>query len=320
MSSKQQVLALSGGIGGAKLALGLYRVLDDYHLTVLCNSGDDFEHFGVTISPDIDTVIYTLAGVANPETGWGLEGESWRFMQALADLNGETWFNLGDRDLATHVFRSERLKAGDTQAEICEQLTERFGVCASIMPAANEPVRTTVHTTEGSLPFQHYFVREACAPTVTGFEFVGATSATPDTRLLERLASDEFNAIVICPSNPFISIDPVLAVPGVRDALMASQAPVIAISPIIAGDAVKGPTAKMMRELDIEVSPVSVASHYGDLLDGFIVDQRDEAIIDRIAAQQPSLMTRSTQIWMNSEEDKIALAQFVLIMAEELNT
>jgi len=218
MNPVNDVLAVSGGIGGAKLALGLYRVLDDNRLTVVCNSGDDFEHFGLTICPDIDTVLYTLAGVANPETGWGLQGESWRFMEALGALGGETWFNLGDCDLATHVFRSERLKTGDTQAQICELLCRRFGVSARILPATNDPVRTMVLTTDGTLPFQHYFVRDRCAPVVNGFDFTGAADAKPDAHLLNRLASEEFSAIVICPSNPFISIDPVLAIPGVRDA------------------------------------------------------------------------------------------------------
>ena len=244
----------SGGIGGAKLALGLYRELPPDRLMVVCNTGDDFEHLGLTISPDLDTVLYTLAGIANPTTGWGRAGETWSFMGALAELGGETWFRLGDADLATHVERTRRLAAGETLAAISEDFCRRLGVHARLIPMCDQPVRTMVRTGGGVLPFQRYFVEQRCAPVVSGFAFQGIAAARPPAALAAALASATLEAVVICPSNPFISIDPILAVPGMRAALAASPAPVVAVSPIIGGRAVKGPTAKMMAELGLAIT------------------------------------------------------------------
>jgi LPPG:FO 2-phospho-L-lactate transferase len=313
VSAAASVIAVSGGIGGAKLALGLYRTLPPDRLMVACNTGDDFEHLGLSISPDLDTVLYTLAGIANSETGWGRANETWTFMQALEQLGGETWFRLGDADLATHVERTRRLAAGDSLSAISDDFRTRLAVHARLVPMCDEPVRTMVHTQDGILPFQRYFVERRCAPKVDGFEFRGANEACPTPALREALGSEQLEAVVICPSNPFISIDPILAVPGMRAAIAACRAPVVAVSPIIGGRAVKGPTAKMMAELGIPASARAVAEHYGDVLDGFVLDHADAEQARAIAV--PCL---STQTLMRSEDDKTRLASEVLAFARRI--
>jgi LPPG:FO 2-phospho-L-lactate transferase len=313
VSAAPSVIALSGGIGGAKLALGLYRTLAPDTLLVVCNTGDDFEHLGLSISPDIDTVLYTLAGIANPETGWGRAGETWSFMRALEELGGETWFRLGDADLAAHVERTRRLAAGESLSAITDHFGRRFAVSARLAPMCDQPVRTIVRTERGDLAFQRYFVEQRCGPPVSGFEFRGIGEARPSPALLGALAASELEAVVICPSNPFISIDPILAVPGLRAAIAACRAPVLAVSPIIAGRAVKGPTAKMMMELGLPTSARAVAEHYGDLLDGFVLDQADAD--EAKAIDMPCLTARTL---MASEDDKRALAAEVLAFARRL--
>src|SRR5579863_628107 len=272
-----RVVALSGGIGGAKLALGLYRILPPDSLLVVANTGDDFEHLGLSVSPDLDTLLYVLAGLDNPETGWGRRGESWTFMAALEALGGETWFKLGDGDLATHVERTRRLRAGESLSAITEDFRRRLGIRARLLPMSDDPVRTRVETDEGRLDFQRYFVARACAPRVREVRFDGAAAARPQPDLLAALADPGVEAIVVCPSNPLISIDPILAVPGVREALRAAPAPVVAVSPLIGGKAVKGPTAKMMAELGLPVTAAAVAAHYRDILDVYVADEADAA-------------------------------------------
>jgi LPPG:FO 2-phospho-L-lactate transferase len=313
VSTGVRVVALSGGIGGAKLALGLYRILPPDSLMVVCNTGDDFEHLGLSISPDLDTVMYTLAGIANPETGWGRADETWTFMAALAQLGGETWFRLGDGDLATHVERTRRRAAGESLSAITDDFCRRLAVRARIVPMCDEPVRTMVHTEDGILPFQRYFVDRRCEPKVSGFEFEGARAARPSPALLEALESDGLEAVVMCPSNPFISIDPILAVPGMHAAIAACRALVVAVSPIIGGRAVKGPTAKMMAELGLPTSAGAVAEHYRGLLDGFVLDTADTAEVADIDI--PCLATRTL---MANEDDKRALAAEVLAFARRL--
>jgi LPPG:FO 2-phospho-L-lactate transferase len=275
--SRHRVIALSGGVGGAKLALGLSRVLPEGSLTVIANTGDDFEHLGLAISPDIDTLLYTLAGLDNPATGWGRRDESWNFMVALEALGGETWFRLGDRDLATHIERTQRLRAGENLSQITDDFRRRFGIAARILPMTDDPVRTRVKTTDGWLDFQPYFVKHRCEPVISAIEFAGAADARPQPELLAALTDPALAAVIICPSNPFISIEPILALRGVRQALRDCAAPVIAVSPIINGRAVKGPTAKMMRELGIETSAAAVAHRYDELIDAYVVDHGDAA-------------------------------------------
>ena len=309
------VVALSGGIGGAKLALGLYRVLPPHALTVICNPGDDFDHLGLRICPDADTVLYTLAGIANPETGWGRIGETWTFMQVLAELGGETWFQLGDGDLALHVERTRRLAGGEPWSHIAEDIACRLGVRARVVPVCDAAVRTVVKTPGGRLAFQHYFVRDRCEPAVTGFDFEGAEHARPCDAVLEALADRSLRCVVVCPSNPFISIDPILAVPGMRDAIRAAAAPVIGVSPIIGGSAVKGPTAKMMRELGLDISNRGIEGHYGDIVDAWIIDSADAT--DATGFDRP---VRVSPTLMRTDADKDALARTVLGFAAETQT
>jgi LPPG:FO 2-phospho-L-lactate transferase len=308
------VLALSGGVGGAKLVLGLSKVVPPGKLVVVANTGDDFEHFGLHVSPDVDTLLYTLAELGNPETGWGRRNETWTFMAALEVLGGETWFRLGDGDLATHVERTQRLKSGDRLSSIIADFARRFGIATKILPMTDDIVRTRVLTSGGWLDFQRYFVEQQCRPEVKDFSFEGATFARPHKDLIAALAEPTLRAVVICPSNPFISVDPILAVPGVRDALLHCNAPIVAVAPIIGGKAVKGPTAKMMRELGMDVSAAAVAHHYGSLLNGFVLDQADAVL-----AAELSVPTVSTSTLMRSLSDREQLAKVVLALADRLS-
>jgi LPPG:FO 2-phospho-L-lactate transferase len=301
------VLALSGGIGGAKLALGLYRILPPGALTVVANTGDDFEHLGLAISPDIDTLLYTLAGLDNPQLGWGRRDETWTFMAALERLGGETWFNLGDGDLATHVERTRRLGAGESLSEITDDFRRRLGISVRLLPMSNDRVRTRLRTAKGWLDFQDYFVRRRCAPVVREIAFAGADVALPQPDFLAALADESLRAVVICPSNPFISIDPILGLPGVHEALRACDAPVIAVSPIIGGKAVKGPTAKMMAELGLPVDAAAVARYYGDILDLYVADEADANEVADLGVP-----VRVARTLMSSLEDREALARVVL--------
>jgi LPPG:FO 2-phospho-L-lactate transferase len=287
------ILALAGGVGGAKLANGLSQSLG-HQLVVAVNTGDDFEHLGLHVSPDLDTVMYTLAGLNNPETGWGRAGETWQFMRALRALGGETWFNLGDLDLATHVERTRRLKAGETLSAITADFCAKLGIAARVVPMADAPVRTMVRAEDGWLPFQDYFVRLRCAPVVSGFRFDGVERAAPSAGLRAALADPDLRAIVVCPSNPFVSVDPILAVPGVRAALAARTVPLVAVSPIVGGKAIKGPALKMMQELRLDPSALGIARHYGALLDGFVIDAQDAALERAVAALGPKVLVTDT--------------------------
>ena len=313
-AKRERVLALSGGVGGAKLALGLSNIVPPGKLTVVANTGDDFEHLGLHISPDIDTLLYTLAGLDNPKTGWGRRDETWTFMEALAALGGETWFRLGDGDLAVHVERTRRLRAGEPLSHIIRDFADRLGVRASIVPMTDDRVRTRVLTAEGWLDFQRYFVEQQCRPEVVAFSYDGAATATPHPDIIAAISRPDLRAIVICPSNPFISIEPILALPGMRKALEASTAPIVAVAPIIGGKAIKGPTAKMMRELGLEVGAETVAKRYGELLDGYIVDQLDAALATKLP-----IPTIATNALMVSLADREQLAKTVLSLADKLS-
>jgi LPPG:FO 2-phospho-L-lactate transferase len=299
------IVALSGGIGGAKLVLGLSRVLEAGELLVVGNTGDDFEHLGLCISPDLDTITYTLAGLDNPELGWGRRDETWSFMETLATLGGETWFGLGDRDLALHVERTSRLRAGEKLSSITADICRRLGVSARLLPASDDPVRTQVLTDRGWLGFQDWFVRQRAAPAVCRVEFEGAELARPQPEVIAAIARAD--AIVICPSNPFISIDPMLAVPGIKAALRSASGPVVAVSPIIGGKAVKGPTARMMAELGMEASARGVAQKYSDLIDAYVADEIDAPSLSGLRAQ-----LTLTRTLMTGLVEKEALARAVL--------
>jgi LPPG:FO 2-phospho-L-lactate transferase len=292
--SRDLVVALSGGIGGAKLALGLSRILKPDNLLIVANVGDDFEHLDLNISPDTDTLMYTLAGLDNTRLGWGRQDETWSFMETLSSLGGEDWFRLGDRDLAVHVERSRRLRQGESLSTITGDFCRRLGVGPRVLPATDDRLRTRLRTDEGWLDFQDYFVRLQCRPVVREVAFDGAADARPQPDLSAALGDERLRAVIICPSNPFISVEPILAVQGLRQALSVCAALIIAVSPIIGGRAVKGPTAKMMVELGMIPSAAAVAKRYGDLLDGYVMDVGDaeEAVqVTPKVTLAPSLMT-----------------------------
>ncbi len=306
-----RVVAIAGGVGGAKLAAGLQAALPPGALTVIVNTGDDFEHWGLTICPDLDTVVYNLAGVHNPAMGWGRDHETFQTLQSVGELGGEDWFRLGDRDLALHLRRTEWLRQGIRLSEVADRLRRAFGIPTQVLPMCDEPVRTLVHTDEGDLPFQHYFVRRRCEPLLIDLSFVGAEAArTPDAI---THAIGHADAIIFCPSNPYLSIDPILSVPGMRRLLQHAHAPKLAVSPIVGGAAIKGPAAKMMRELGQMVSPLTVVDHFADLLDGFVLDHADADVAD--AVELPVLVTDTV---MTDLPSKQRLAAEVLAFAAQL--
>ena len=309
--SKRLVVALSGGVGGAKLALGLSLVLPADELLVVANTGDDFEHLGLSISPDIDTLTYVLAGIDNPATGWGRRDETWSFMDSIGALGGEDWFRLGDRDLALHVERTRRLRLGQTLSEVTSDICRRLGIGARVVPMSDDRVRVDA----GWIDFQDYFVRQQCRPVVHELAFDGVTLARPHADIPAALRSGDVRAVIVCPSNPFISVEPILAIPGMRDAIKASGAPVVAVSPIIGGRAVKGPTAKMMRELGLEASAAAVAARYGDLLDGYVVDHADADAVGNVRARVTIAKTLMTSL-----DDRKTLARVALDAADSLAT
>ncbi len=311
------VVALAGGVGGAKMAQGLSEVLGTEWLTVVVNTADDFGHLGLHISPDLDTVMYTLAGLQNPETGWGRDDESWSFLEALGRLGGETWFRLGDRDLATHVERTRRLLAGEKLSSITEDFCARLGVAAQVLPMSDNPVRTMVRTDAGLITFQEYFVRQKCVPVVRGFEFEGANVAEFHPAAAAALQAVDLTAVVICPSNPYVSIAPILALAGAREWLRTSPAPVIAVSPIVGGVALKGPAAKMMRELGKKPSAETVAAEYDGLLDGFVLDRVDADEAQAIRARVPRVLLTDTV--MRTRADKSGLAAEIMAFAREFS-
>ncbi len=305
-------VAVSGGVGGAKLAVGLAELLGD-RLTVIVNTGDDFEHLGLHVSPDIDTALYTLADLVNPETGWGRRDETWSFMGAVEQLGGPTWFKLGDKDLAVHVERTRRLRGGESLSSVTAHLAGSFGVSPRIVPMSDSAVRTLVDTDAGTLAFQEYFVRERCAPPVRRISFEGANAARPAPDIATAVGSPELSGIILCPSNPWLSVDPVLAVPGLKDLLRSAGVPIVAVTPIIAGQAVKGPTAKIMRELGLELTARTIASHYAGLLDGFVLDTADAPIARNIPVE-----TLVTNTLMHTRKDKVALARECIAFCERI--
>lgn len=301
-----KIVALAGGVGGARMVDGLARVLPPENLTVIVNVGDDFEHLGLIICPDLDTVCYTLAGLSNPSTGWGRQEESFHALESLGQLGGPTWFRLGDRDLGLHLERTQRLRQGQPLSRITEQIFRSLNVLVRVLPVTDDSVPTIVYTEEGEMAFQEYFVRRQCQPVVTGFSFRRVELAHPAPGVIEALQAAD--AIVICPSNPWVSIDPILAVPGMREAI--SKRPVWAVSPIIGGQTVKGPAAKMFAELGINPSATAVAQHYAPYLTGFVLDQIDADLEQSI--KNMGVMTRVTDTIMKSVEDRRRLAGEIL--------
>jgi LPPG:FO 2-phospho-L-lactate transferase len=299
-----KIAALAGGVGGAKLADGLAQILSPEDLTIIVNTGDDFEHLGLGISPDLDTVCYTLAGLANPVTGWGRLNETFALLDNLQKLGGPSWFRLGDQDTATHLERTQRFLEGQTLSQITKDFCSKWGVRQTILPMSNHPIHTMVETIEdGELSFQEYFVRQKCNPIIKGFRFAGMESALPAPGVLDAIMQAE--GIIICPSNPFVSIDTILGITGIRQALTGKI--VVAVSPIIDGRTVKGPAAKMFIELGLPPTALTVARHYGSLLSGFILDEVDSNLKHFF-----SIPTLFSNILMKSQNDRKRLAEDVL--------
>jgi LPPG:FO 2-phospho-L-lactate transferase len=301
-----KIVALAGGVGGAKLVHGLAQVLRPQDLTVIVNTGDDFEHLGLHISPDLDTVCYTLAGMASRETGWGRNKETWNAISELRRLGGPVWFRLGDRDLATHLERTQRLRRGESLSTIARDFCRAWAVKHNVIPMSDSPVRTCVRTEEGELEFQVYFVMRHCQPRVRSFEYRGAEEAKPAPGVLKAIAGAD--AVVLCPSNPWVSISPILAVPGIRSAIADRR--IVAVSPIVGGKAIRGPAAKMYREMGIRPSAVAVANHYRQIAWGFVLDEKDSRLEPRVRGLD--LRTRVTKTVMKTKRDRRRLAQDVL--------
>ena len=306
-----KVVALAGGVGGAKLVDGLAQVLPAEDLTTIVNTGDDFIHFGLNISPDIDTVCYTLAGLANPVTGWGRIDETWGTMQSLQTLGGPDWFSLGDKDLGTHLERTRRLQEGQKLSLIVKDFCEVWNIESTILPMSDDDIRTIVITGEGELPFQDYFVKKQCRPEVKGFKFLGIDSAVPAPGVIQAIKDADL--LLICPSNPWVSIDPIILVPGIKSVLLEQKQgklKVFAVSPIIGGQSVKGPAGKMFTELGIEASAYAVAEHYQDIVDVFIFDYIDSEMEDSIT--ELNMVAVCCQTLMKTRSDRKSLAESIL--------
>jgi LPPG:FO 2-phospho-L-lactate transferase len=314
MSQARRVIALSGGVGGAKLAAGLAAELPATELLIVANTGDDFEHLGLPVCPDLDTLMYTLAGVADPQQGWGRADESWQCLEALARFGAPDWFRLGDRDLATHLTRALWLDEGLTLTGVTKRLCEALGVLHRVVPMSDAPVRTMVQTDLGELAFQQYFVRERCAPRVTGLRYDGADDAPLAEPFEEWLTAVQAPVVVICPSNPFLSIDPILALPRLRRRLIRART--VAVSPIVGGRALKGPAAQMMEQLGLEVSALAVARHYRALLRGFVMDRQDAAQAD--AVRELGIEVLVTDTVMSDLDARRRLAREVLQFVDGL--
>lgn len=306
--SRYNFVCLAGGVGGAKLADGLVRILPPENLTVIVNTGDDFQHFGLTICPDLDTVMYTLAGVANVETGWGRAGESWRTINAVSELGGADWFRLGDLDLATHLTRTQLLAEGKTLTAVTRHLCQRLGIKTAVLPMSNQPAPTLIDTDDGLLPFQTWFVQKQWQPVVRRIQLPADVRAS----LPVMSALEKADFVLIAPSNPFVSVDPILNTYPIRALLTDLPRAIVAVSPIVGGEAVKGPAAKLLREKGMEVSATAVANYYGDLLDGFVYDQQDANTVHL------DIPTRCLDTMMHTADDRIRLAWQMVEFAVEL--
>lgn len=317
MNRGGHIVALCGGVGGAKLADGLQRCLPPGTLQIVVNTGDDFEHRGLPICPDLDTVLYTLAGVANAEQGWGRANESWQVQSEWRALGLEVWFALGDRDIALHLHRRELQLLGMTLTQIARTLALEMRVPSGLLPMCDTPAPTVVITDQGEMAFQEYFVKHRCGPVAHGFRYGAQAGATLTPEVRGVLEDEHLEGIIVCPSNPYLSIAPILAVPGLRDLLVRAQAPVIAVSPIIGGAAVKGPAAKIMRELELAVSPLEIARSYADFLDLMLIDETDASLIASREAHDPPL--EAAPILMRTAQDRSDLASTCLALLRRMS-
>ena len=307
-----EVLALAGGVGGAKLALGLALALRPGDLTVCVNTGDDETFHGLHVSPDLDTMMYTLSGLSNEETGWGVAGDTFTALEMLGKFGVDTWFNLGDRDLATHIRRTQLLSDGKTLSEVTDELNRSLGVTQMVVPMSDDPVKTVLATDEGELPMQRYFVGRRAEPVVSEVRYLGAESASVSPGFQDALT--RAGMLVMCPSNPYLSLGPILALPAVRQRIRAFPGKKVCVSPIVGGDAVKGPAGKIMAELGKDVSCVQVAREYRDICDVFVMDTQDQTLAAEI--EELGITPLVTSTIMSTSEDKIALAREILALAD----
>jgi LPPG:FO 2-phospho-L-lactate transferase len=306
-----KIVAFAGGVGGAKLVDGLAQILAPEDLSVIVNTGDDFEYLSLQISPDLDTVCYTLANLANPQTGWGQWDETWVTFDAIQSMGGPFWFQLGDKDLATHLLRTSLLDSGKTLSEVTHILCRQWGIAHPVFPMSDDPVRTIIHTTQGeALGFQEYFVHQSCQPSVESIEFHGVEKSTPVIGALE--AVEKADVLILAPSNPWVSIGTILAVPGYWEAISGKV--VVAVSPLIGGKALKGPAAKIYQEMGITPSAAAVADHYREFLTGFVFDIRDSHELEKI--ERWRIIPLVTDIIMKDKPDRVRLAQEVLTFSE----
>ena len=305
---KQKTLVLCGGVGGAKLAYGLSKLTAPEEIVFLVNTGDDFIHLGLYISPDLDTVMYTLAGVNDPKKGWGVEEETWNALGSLKKYGLDTWFQLGDKDLATHIRRTQLLKEGLKLSEVTRNLSSQLGLKHKILPMSESPVQTMIQTDQGKLSFQEYFVKHKCVPKIENINFLESEVAEIPTALEELIRGNKFTGVIICPSNPYLSVDPILSIDKIKTFLLETKIPILAVSPIIDNDSIKGPTAKIMEEMKIEPSVDAIAAHYSGLINILVIDKKDKDNQANIS----SIDYLVESIYMENNEDKVSLAKVCL--------
>ena len=315
MIKKKKILALSGGVGGAKLCRGLDQITDKDELVIIANTGDDFLYLGFYISPDIDTLIYTLAGENNIETGWGRTDETWKAHNVMGGLGADNWFKLGDKDLEMHVYRSKELQNGTSLTEITQKVSKILNINSKILPMSNHSIKTIIESDIGTLSFQEYFVKKQCIPKVESITFKQKKAKASQT-LLDEMNDNNLTAIIFAPSNPYLSIDPILSLSEIKNFLRTTSTPVIAVSPVVDGQAVKGPTTKIMSELGVEPSAVSIAKHYDGLIDGLILDVLDQNLVSQV--EDIGIRTKVMNTIMHNDQDKIQLAQAALDFAQEI--
>ena len=315
MIKKKKILALSGGVGGAKLCRGLDQITNKDELVIIANTGDDFLYLGFYICPDIDTLIYTLAGENNIETGWGRTDETWKAHNVMGGLGADNWFKLGDKDLEMHVYRSKEIQNGTSLTEITQKVSKIWNINSKILPMSNHSIKTIIESDIGTLSFQEYFVKKQCIPKVESITFKQKKAKASQT-LLDEMNDNNLTAIIFAPSNPYLSIDPILSLSEIKNFLRTTSTPVIAVSPVVDGQAVKGPTTKIMSELGVEPSAVSIAKHYDGLIDGLILDVLDQNLVSQV--EDIGIRTKVMNTIMHNDQDKIQLAQAALDFAQEI--
>ena len=311
-----KIIALSGGVGGAKLCLGLHQICEPEDLYFITNTGDDFLYLGFYISPDVDTLVYTLAGVNNTKTGWGRTDETWKTHNVLGELGADNWFKLGDKDLALHLYRSKALRNGEGLTSITQDIANRFHIKATVLPMSDHMIQTVIDTNKGLLSFQEYFVKQASKPKIKSISFK-SNNPEPTAEVTETLMDPDLKGIIICPSNPYLSIDPILSIEKIRRSIAESKKPRVAVSPLINGQSVKGPTTKIMDELGLKTNVLTIAQHYKDYVDGIVIDTSDQGYIGQIESM--GIHVKLSNIMMNNDDDKKRVAEDVINFIDHIS-